>query len=348
MVMDTQSQSTVSTSARKVLIVDDEESLRTVLARQIDRLGYRTWQADGGERALALVATEVPDAVLVDLRMPGMDGLTFVRRLTALVAKSPGGMAKSPGVILMSGAAAPAELAEVLGLGASFLRKPWTREELAAALARALHSDAPVAAVIPPVVQADAFEALLKDFDADTLMADPSVTIGLWPDLSIGYFNPAYLRFARENGAPDIQRGFGIGSSLAAALPDPVKQFYLGHLRRVLETGQAWEHDYSCDSPTLERAYRMMVLPLGKQGLLLAHSLRLASVRSAADLPLSDLEYRHQDKGGLFVQCCQCRRLRRATHRLQWDFVPAALDPEVQKQVSHDLCPPCKAHYYSN
>ncbi len=127
MVMDTRSRSMVSTSARKVLIVDDEESLRAVLARQIDRLGYRTWQADGGERAVALVAAEVPDAVLVDLRIP-------------------------------------------------------------AALARALHSAAPVVAVIPPVVQTGAFEALLKDFDADTLMADPSVIIGLWPDLSKAHY----------------------------------------------------------------------------------------------------------------------------------------------------------------
>ena len=81
---------------------------------------------------------------------------------------------------------------------------------------------------------------------------------------------------------------------------------------------------------------------------MLVHSLRRASVRKAEDLPLTEADYRHQDKGGVFVQCCQCRRLRRTSNRLQWDFVPAALLPELQKQISHALCHACKAFYYSN
>ena len=334
----------LKTTARKVLVVDDEASVRAVLARQIDRLGFKALQAGGGEDALAVVAAELPDAVLVDLRMPGVDGLTFLRRLAALGAK------RLP-VVVMSGAASPEEMIEVLRLGASgFMRKPWTREDLVAVLERALPSQPRHdEAAARPAPGSGGFAALLQDFDIETLEADPSVIIGLWPDLTIGYLNPAYAKFAAENGAPGLLQSYGIGSSLVAALPEPVKDYYVGHLRHALQSGQRWEHDYCCDSPLLERSFRMMAMPLGdKQGILLVHSLRRENARASAGLPLDDAGYRHPDKGGVYVQCCQCRRLRRSGNRLQWDFVPAALGPEVQAQVSHALCHACKAFYYSS
>lgn len=324
-----------------ILIVDDEEGVRTALSRQLLRLGFQVEQARDGAEGLAVASATRPEAVLLDLRMPGMDGHTFLRSLQAAGAHAP--------VVVMSGAGTMDDVIEVLRAGAvDFIRKPWTRDELSGAITRALgprsiHGPAPTG--VAPAPSRD-FQLLLKEFDPETLATDPAVIIGVWPDLTIGFFNPAYLTFAAENGAPDIARKYGIGGSLAAALPDPVKGYYVDHLGRVLASGLPWEHDYTCDSPALERSYRLMAMPLGKEGLLLVHSLRVMNARGGVAQALVEEDYR--DPGGKLVQCCQCRRLRRARNLLQWDFVPAALTAELQPDISHGLCHPCLSFYYSN
>lgn len=68
------------TSGPKVLVVDDDRSLRTILALHLTDEGYRVLAAEDGGRALELVAREHPQAILLDMRMPGMDGWEFSRR----------------------------------------------------------------------------------------------------------------------------------------------------------------------------------------------------------------------------------------------------------------------------
>ncbi len=65
------------------MIVDDDESLRAHLARAIEARGMRVIQAADGEKALAAAALEAPDLAVIDLRMPGMDGLELLRQLKA-------------------------------------------------------------------------------------------------------------------------------------------------------------------------------------------------------------------------------------------------------------------------
>ena len=66
-----------------VLVVDDVDDARDLLARLLRRAGYRAVTAADGEAALAAVDAEDPDLVLLDLMMPGMDGLEVLRRLRA-------------------------------------------------------------------------------------------------------------------------------------------------------------------------------------------------------------------------------------------------------------------------
>ena len=64
-----------------VLVVDDEPTIAEVVSRYLERAGYRTRVAADGAQALAEVANQRPDLVVLDLMLPGIDGLEVMRRL---------------------------------------------------------------------------------------------------------------------------------------------------------------------------------------------------------------------------------------------------------------------------
>jgi PAS domain S-box-containing protein len=110
-----------------ILVVDDEpESLR-VLAGILQQEGYTVRPANSGELALASIAAQPPDLILLDIRMPGLDGFEVCRRLKAEEA------ARNIPVIFQSAATDLADRLEGLRLGAvDYISKPFQREELLA------------------------------------------------------------------------------------------------------------------------------------------------------------------------------------------------------------------------
>ncbi|MGO9955881.1 MAG: response regulator [Solirubrobacteraceae bacterium] len=64
-----------------VLVVDDEPTIAEVVSRYLERAGYRTLVATDGLQALELVSDQRPDLVVLDLMLPGIDGLEVMRRL---------------------------------------------------------------------------------------------------------------------------------------------------------------------------------------------------------------------------------------------------------------------------
>ena len=65
----------------RVLLVDDEELFRETLAKLLRRRGLEVATASDGEAALAVVQEQAPEVVVLDLRMPGMDGIETLRRI---------------------------------------------------------------------------------------------------------------------------------------------------------------------------------------------------------------------------------------------------------------------------
>ena len=65
----------------QVLVVDDEENLRRVLGRELTAMGHRVQLAQSGEEALRLIEREEPGVVLLDLRLPGRDGLSVLSEM---------------------------------------------------------------------------------------------------------------------------------------------------------------------------------------------------------------------------------------------------------------------------
>jgi len=72
----------VETTQTRLLLVDDEPSLREPLASYLERQGFAVEQAASAAQARAMLAEDVPDLVLLDIMMPGEDGLSLCRHLT--------------------------------------------------------------------------------------------------------------------------------------------------------------------------------------------------------------------------------------------------------------------------
>jgi DNA-binding response OmpR family regulator len=107
-----------------VLVVDDEPIVRGVVVKYLRREGYRTLEAGDGDAALALVEHEQPDLVVLDLMLPGIDGLAVCRRIRA--------RSELP-VIMLTARAEEADRIVGLELGADdYVTKPFSPRELAA------------------------------------------------------------------------------------------------------------------------------------------------------------------------------------------------------------------------
>jgi len=70
-------------SRLKILIVDDESYILSILTRKFEQLGYVTVSATDGEEGYAAACTDLPDLVITDLQMPGVSGLEMAARLRA-------------------------------------------------------------------------------------------------------------------------------------------------------------------------------------------------------------------------------------------------------------------------
>ncbi|MBH5319854.1 response regulator [Paenibacillus sp. GSMTC-2017] len=69
---------------KKVLIVDDQNGIRILLLEVFNSEGYNTFQAPNGKIALEIVKSEAPDLVLLDMKIPGMDGLEILKHIKAM------------------------------------------------------------------------------------------------------------------------------------------------------------------------------------------------------------------------------------------------------------------------
>jgi CheY-like chemotaxis protein len=111
----------------RVLVVDDSHASLRLLVDILTSHGYETHAADSGELALASVADNPPDLILLDIRMPDVDGFEVCRRLKA------GPESKDIPVVFISGETDTSERAGGLALGAvDFVTKPFQAEELLA------------------------------------------------------------------------------------------------------------------------------------------------------------------------------------------------------------------------
>jgi two-component system alkaline phosphatase synthesis response regulator PhoP len=149
----------------RILMVDDEKDIVDLVAYNLEKEGYETLKALDGEKALQLVRTKTPDLVVLDLMLPGIQGLEVCKR----IRKDP----ETASIPIIMLTAKGAEIDKIVGLevGADdYITKPFSVKELLARIKAVLRrSEARRAAVQAEVFE---FKGLHIDFKSYEVTVD--------------------------------------------------------------------------------------------------------------------------------------------------------------------------------
>ena len=119
---------------KKLLIVDDQNGIRVLLMEVFTSEGYETFEASNGKLALDIVRNESPDLVLLDMKIPGMDGLEILKHVKAIN--------RSIKVIMMTAYGELDMIKEATDLGAVMhFTKPFDIDEMRLAVNMQLRRD---------------------------------------------------------------------------------------------------------------------------------------------------------------------------------------------------------------
>jgi two-component system phosphate regulon response regulator PhoB len=122
---------------QRILVVDDEEDIRELVRLNLAREGYEVCDCETGEQALSLSHATVPDLVVLDLMLPGMDGLEACRKLKADPKTS-----HIP-VVILTAKGEEADVVAGLEIGADdYVTKPFSGKVLVARVRRLLRKAA--------------------------------------------------------------------------------------------------------------------------------------------------------------------------------------------------------------
>lgn len=117
----------------RVLVVDDEESMRHMLSIILKKEGYDIVCAEGGEQALKILGKDEFDFVVCDIKMPGIDGVEFLKRL-----KTEQDIISQPTIVMMSAYGTIDMAIECMRLGAyDYISKPFKADEMILTLKKA-------------------------------------------------------------------------------------------------------------------------------------------------------------------------------------------------------------------
>jgi len=148
-------------AAIRVLVVDDEVGLRRFLVKELTARGLAVDAAGSGEEGLRKIAETIYDVVLLDMKMPGMDGLAALREIRRLEP--------APEVLILTGQGSVESAVEAMRAGAfHYLTKPFHLEELEVQIQKAREQSALVR-------RASAFERLMSGEKTELVGTSPAI-----------------------------------------------------------------------------------------------------------------------------------------------------------------------------
>ncbi|MYW67675.1 response regulator [Streptomyces sp. SID8379] len=204
----------------RILVVDDDPEVRSAVEDALTVEGYRVTAVADGQRALSALARSEPDAVVLDVMMPVLDGLAVCRRMRAIGDRTP--------VLVLTALDSVSERVDGLDAGADdYLVKPFALDELTARVRALLRRAAPEPEPDDPLSYGD-------------LVLDPATRTGRRGGRTIDFSRTefALLEVLVRNAGQVLPRevvqeavwgrDFGPDSNSLAV--------YVGYLRRKLET----------------------------------------------------------------------------------------------------------------
>ena len=212
----------MSTSALRVLVVDDEPPIRKLLRMGLSTQGYHIVEAPNGKTALELLSAEKPDLIILDLGLPDVQGLDLLRTMRARDEKV--------AIVVLSSRGDEAAKVQALDLGADdYVTKPFGTEELLARMRAALrhqlqvHGERPVFHVgdlsvdlVRRIVKVGEKEVKLspKEYEllrvlvqhAGKVLTHKFLLGELWDDLTDAQYLRVYVRQLRQKIEEDPER----------------------------------------------------------------------------------------------------------------------------------------------
>ncbi len=211
-----------------ILLVDDEEAVCWALQRALTREGHQVSVAASAEEALALAARQRPDVVILDVRLPGMDGLTALERLRPITQNA-------PVIIVTAFGNLTTAVQAVQGGAFDYLAKPFDLQQALDAVARALqrrtlqHSaptdlDEPAAGAEEIVGHSPAMQVVFKRI---ALVAHRDACVLITGESGTG---KELVARALHRHSPRRERPF-LPVHIAALNPNLVESELFGHVR---------------------------------------------------------------------------------------------------------------------
>jgi CheY-like chemotaxis protein len=109
----------------QILIVDDSHIIHRTLSLIVRKMGHQTLHAENGDKALEVIKTQMVELAIIDMNMPGMDGLTLVRQIRNNEAHG-----RFP-IVFLTGSGRESDHKSALELGVEgFLNKPVSSHQL--------------------------------------------------------------------------------------------------------------------------------------------------------------------------------------------------------------------------
>jgi two-component system response regulator MprA len=206
----------------RILVVDDDRAVRDALRRALTLAGYEITPAENGEQALEQIARSVPDAVVLDIGLPGVDGLEVCRRVRMLGNRVP--------ILMLTARDAVSDRIDGLDVGADdYMVKPFDVGELKARLRALLRranpqADGEVLSFAEVVLDADRHGAQVGERFVELTRTEYQL-------LELLMLNPR--RVLPHSLIYDRVWGYDFGPTSNAL------RVYVGYLRRKLEEAGA-------------------------------------------------------------------------------------------------------------